>query len=201
MMRASEVQLVEGNVSEEMLRRILQGMEDSTAFNMVNQNLALVGRYVQAFMTDGQGNTTGFIEGRVEYIDFTGNPPLLIVGNEAIHLGQVVSVADGPMIMGRTIGIFDNDAITNGTIAGVHISAENNAYLVVNGTNRRIDRINFVSEAIRLRDSNLQVAHGTTRGTISDVFVRDGEVWIRINDGTGPSDAIRFSEFAGANAA
>jgi len=199
MMRASEVQLVEGNTSEEMLRRILQGMEDSAVFNMVNQNLALVGRYVQAIMTDAAGNATRFIEGRVEYIDFSGNPPLLIVGNDAVHLGQVLSVADSRMIVGRQIDIYDNGNLVTGNITGVHISADGNAYLQVGGVNRRIDRLNFVTEAIRLRDSNppIQVTHGTTRGTVHDVFVREGAVWITIDDGSGPGDEIRFSAFAG----
>lgn len=199
-LRASEVQLMEGNMTEELLRRIWQGMQDSAIWDMVNQNLALVGRFVQAVMTDAQGRPTGFIEGKVEYIDFSGDPPLLIIGNDAIHLGQVISVADRAMLIGQQIGIYNSDdsTITNGTINGVHISAEGNAYLSVNGTDSRIDRINFATEALRLQYTKAQVTHGTRSGTVDSVFVRDGAVWITI-DGTDPADAIRFSAFAGGN--
>jgi hypothetical protein len=199
MMRASEVQLVEGNVSEEMLRRILQGMEDSAVFSMVNQNLALVGRFVQAIMTDAQGNPTRFIEGRVEYIDFSGNPPLLIVGNDAVHLGQVLSVADSAMIIGRNIGIYDGTSVTTGYITGVHISAEGNAYLQIGGTNHRIDRLNFVGEALRLRDTDVQVTHAGRTGLVRNVVVHEGAVWMNILVGSDYGDAIRFSAFAGAS--
>jgi hypothetical protein len=203
MMRASEVQLVEGNVSEEMLRRILAGMEDSAVFNMVNQNLALVGRHVQAIITDAQGNPTRFIEGKVEYIDFSGNPPLLIVGNDAVHLGQVITVADGPMIIGRTIDVYDSGTLNPGrTIEGVHISADGNAYLVIDGQNRRVDRLNFVSEAIRLRDSAppVQVTHGGRTGFVRNVTVNDGAVWMNILVGANYGEPIRFATFAGAGA-
>ncbi|MCL2572967.1 MAG: hypothetical protein FWE34_00265 [Defluviitaleaceae bacterium] len=199
-LRASEVQVVDSSMTEALLRRILQGMEDSAVFDLVNQNLALVGRFVQAIMTDAQGNATGFIEGRVEYIDFSGNPPLLIIGNDAIHLGQVLSVADQAMIIGRPIGFYANDQLQPANyIQNVHISGEGNAYLVIDGTNHRIDRINFVTEALRLQRGNIQVNHGTMQGTINNVFVREGAVWITINDGTTTGDAIRFADFAGSN--
>jgi len=204
MMRASEVQLVEGTMNEEMLRRILQGMEDSAVFNMVNQNLALVGQYVQAVITDAQGNPTRFIEGEVEYVDFSGNPPLLIIGNEAVHLGQVMSVASEAMIIGRQIGIFANDVTTQRTIREIHISGEGNAYLVVdNGaggrSNHRIDRINFVTEALRLQRNNIIVDHGTRSGHVRNVTVREGAVWFNLYSNGDYGDAIRFSAFAGAS--
>ena len=209
MMRAREVQLVEGTVSNEMLRRILQGMEDSTMFSMVNQNLALVGRYVQAIITDAAGNPTRFIEGRVEYIDFSGNPPLLIIGNDAVHLGQVLSVADSRMIIGQTIDVYDSSdsSVNPGTITAVHISGEGNAYLTIGGTNHRVDRINFVGEALRLQraglappnGTNLQVSHGTRTGTVQNVVLREGEVWFNIHNGTDLGDPIRFADFANAS--
>ena len=209
MMRASEVQLVEGNLSEEMLRRIMESVNDSLTFNMVNQNLALVGRYVQAVMTDAQGNPTRFIEGRVEYIDFSGNPPLLIIGNDAVHLGQVLSVANSRMIIGHDIGVSDGSGnVTTHEIIGVHISAEGNAYLrLVGAGNQRIDRINFVSEALRLQraglnppdGTNLQVTHGGRTGTVTNVVVYDGRVWFNIDNGTDVGEPIRFADFASAN--
>ena len=203
MMRAREVQLVEGNMNSEMLRRILQGMDDSAMFSMVNQNLALVGRYVQAIMTDAQGNPTRFIEGRVEYIDFSGNPPLLIIGNDAVHLGQVLSVADSRMIIGQDIDVYVNGTTTTGTITGVHISGEGNAYLTIGGTNHRVDRINFVGEALRLQraglappaGTNLQVSHGTRTGTVQNVVLNDGHVWFNIHNGTNLGEPIRFADF------
>ena len=202
MMRASEVQLVEGNVSEEMLRRILQGMDDSAVFNMVNQNLALVGRHVQAIMTDAQGRPTQFIEGRVEYIDFSDSPPLLIIGNEAVHLGQVLSVANENMVIGRQISIYDSGTNTIGplaTITGVHISAENNAYVTIGGVNHRIDRINFVSEALRLQRNDIQVTHGGRTGLVRNVVIDDGVVRFNIYNGTDYGDFISFASFVSSN--
>jgi len=199
MLRASEVQLVEGNMNEELLRRIWEGMQNSAMFDMVNQNLALVGKHVQAVITDAQGNPTRFVEGRVEFIDFSDMPPLLIIGNDAVSIAQVITVADRNMILGREIGIFHNDNIYNYYIDEVRFSAEGNAYLRAGGEDRRIDRLSNVSEALRLRDSNppIQVSHGTRTGTVTNVVVRDGAVWFNIQVGSDLGDAIRFSDFAG----
>ena len=189
MLNANDVQLVESNWT---LEQILQSLMFSNESNMVNQNMALVGRYVQAVQTNAQGTIVGFVEGRVEYVDFSGQIPMLVIGNDMVHLGQILSVADDPMLIGRDIAVYVEDERVIGQITQLRF-IDNNPYIVVNGASHRIDAINFVTEALRLQRSGTTITHGATVGTIDDVFVQDGAVWVRIYDGYGLGDAIRFS--------
>jgi len=193
MLRASDVQFV----LDDSLALTLTALMELNAGNVVNQNLAMVGRYVQAIMDDGQGHATGFVEGKVEFVDFSGVahglPPMLVIGNERVHLGQIISVADGPMIIGQEIGFYASGAfVPNGVITEVRVSGEN-AYLVINGNEHAIDRINFVSEALRLQRTGADVSHMGSTGQITQVFVNSGAVWVRINNG-GP---IQFADVIG----
>jgi len=96
------------------------------------------------------------------------------------------------MIIGQQIGFYRDGEFTNGTISGVRLAGEA-FYLVVDDEEIAIDFINFVSEAIRLRNADpaVQVSHNGVTGVITQVFANAGHVWIRINNG----NAIRMSEF------
>ena len=193
MLRARDVQFV----LDDSLALTLTALMELNAGNVVSQNLGMVGRYIQAITDDGEGRATGFVEGKVEFVDFSGVPhgipPMLVIGNERVHLGQIISVADGPMILGQTIGFYDDGAfVPNGVISEVRISGEN-AYLVINGATHAIDRINFVSEALRLYRTGAEVSHMGSSGQITQVFVNDGVVWTRINNGS----PVQFADIMG----
>ena len=141
----------------------------------------------------------------MEFIDFSGVPdgipPMLVIGNQRVHLGQIISVADGPMIIGHHIGFYSGDNfVPDGRISEVRIAGDD-AYLVIDGAEFAIDRINFITEALRLRNSNppIEVTHEGVRGTVGQVFVNAGAVWIRINSGGELGNPIRFADFMGAN--
>lgn len=197
-LRASDVQFV----VDDSLARTLAGLMEISAGNAVNQNLALVGRYVQAITDDAEGRPNGFVEGKVEFVDFSGATPMLVIGNERVHLGQITSVADGPMIIGHTIGFYVGSTFHTGVISGVRVSGDD-AFLVIGEREFAIDSINFVSEALRLHRSGLEISDGQASGTINQVLVYSGAVWVRLNifdeDGNpevGP--AIRFERFSGS---
>jgi len=198
MIRATEVQLVNDFNS----LRNLWALEDINASNIMNQNLAMVGRYVQALTFDSEGRPNGFIEGKVEYVDFTGIPqgipPMLVIGNDRVILNEIITVADSPMIIGREIGYTVGSATHRGVIESVRVSGEN-AWLVIGGEEHAIDRINFVTEALRLQRTNADITHNGARGVVSDVWVNAGAVWVRVTTADGISDPILFSNLIGAN--
>ena len=201
-LRANEVTLVEDD-SLAMTLTMLSRLEHS---NAMNQHLQLVGQYVQALVGFANGEPTAFVEGRVESIDFLSSPPFLVIGNERVILNDVISVSDRSLIIGQTIGYYSDTTFNSaGLISDVRISGEN-AYLVIDGGEFRVDRINFVSEALRLRgDANnapIEVTHNGQRGHITQVFVRENAVWVRFvsNDPSAdPVEPIQFARFIGVS--
>ena len=195
MLRASEVQLVQ----DDTLGLTLSALMEVSNSNIMNQNLSMVGSYVQAITDDGRGNATGFVEGRVEFIDFSGVPagipPMLVIGNERVHLAQVISVADRMMLIGETMGFYREGQFTEAEITGVRL-VDDTFYLVFGQDEVAIDFLNFATEALRLQGrppaiAPVEVRHNGVTGHVTQVFANGGHVWIRINNG----DPIRMSDF------
>jgi len=197
MMKASEVQFVADDsvaLTLDMLRRLGANLDSST---VVNQSLAMVGRVIQAFVIDADGKPTGFVEGKVDFVDFTGPFPMLAVGNERVHVGQVVSVGEANMIIGREVQYYRDDELLRGTIERISIEGDN-AYAVINGTSHRIDRINFLSEALNLRQSGETVNFKGEDVKVADVVISGNAVWVEyVVIGTGNTTRIRYSELMG----
>jgi len=195
MIRASEVEYI----FEDFWHRDTMNSIGNNVLANLNNNL--VGRTIQAITQGSDGLV--FVEGEVEYIDFTGGIPMLVVGNHRIPPGDLVIVSDENMIIGRSIGYYDNSVRAMGTIAEVRILNDTDAYLVINGELHAIDRINFVTEALRLYRTGADVNFGLMRGTISEVFIRNDAVWITIDRGADASgnrfETVSFESFMRRN--
>jgi hypothetical protein len=111
MLRPHEVQFVHDD-SFGMTMSMLAGINNT---NVMTQNLSMVGKYVQA-ITARDGVATGFIEGRVEFIDFSGSTPFLVVGDQRVHLGEIISVSSGPKIIGNRVGFYYGGQFLDGVI-------------------------------------------------------------------------------------
>lgn len=195
--RASDVQMAADDslaLTLTLLNNINNNLNSS---GVISQSLAMVGRYVQAI----GGEPLQFVEGRVEFIDFTGQFPMLAIGNERVPVGEVVVIGnDEPMIIGRYIGLFDNagNAIApGGNIQGIRIDGDN-AYATIGGIHHRIDRINFITEAINLLRSGEVVEYNGNAAVVENVFIRSGQIWVglRMQD-SGDLEMMTYAAFAG----
>lgn len=193
MLRPSDVQFVFGdNFTDGMLQNINNSVLNS-------QNIALIGQYVQAITIDSSGNPSGFVEGRVEYIDFSSRPPALVIGNNRVFLEEVLSVSDRAMIIGQNVDVYvgnPRERVT-GQIRDIRIFGED-LYLVVDGVegNIVIDRINYITESLRLlqrsqADPSFTTSHAGETGRVIDAFIRGGQTWMRID--TGDDRIIEFT--------
>ena len=197
--RASDVQMAADDslaLTLTLLHNINNNLNSS---GVISQSLALVGRYVQAI----GGEPLQFIEGQVEFIDFTGPFPMLAIGNERVPVGEVVTIGNEPMITGQYIGLFDNVGITianGGNIEGIRIYGDN-AYATIGGVHHRIDRINFVTEAINLRRSGEVVEYDGRATVVESVFIRSGQIWValRMQD-NNDLELMTYSSFVGIRA-
>ncbi|MCL2416226.1 MAG: hypothetical protein FWD01_05355, partial [Defluviitaleaceae bacterium] len=102
MLRASEVEYV---MEDFWMSGLLGNMNNGI---MNNQNINLVGRIIQAITVDENERPIGFVEGRVDYIDFSGSVPMLMIGNQRVFPSEIVSVSDEMMLIGKQVGFYEN---------------------------------------------------------------------------------------------
>ena len=181
----SSIQEVAGDQNEFLLRMLNN--------NMVNlQNVALIGRYVQALIPGDEGRQPEFVEGRVDQIvyDERGNAILMVNGRE-IFAREVLSIARDRLLLGRYIHFQRQDGTPgSGYIQNITF-LNDRAYLVVDGERVHIDRINHVTDALRLKDTN--VTYGGRTHRVESVEIRDGVPFLITTEGT----AISFRSFRG----
>jgi hypothetical protein len=177
MLRAGDVQMAEDDSLLLTLNLLAHINTNINTSHSINQTLAMVGRHVQAITLDSRGRPTGFVEGLVEFIDFTGPFPTLAIGNQRVHAGEVVGVGSRNMIIGQHLGIFYNGNMYGGIVEGININ-EGNPYAVIGGVEHRIDHVNFLTEAFNLRRDATVVEHNGYPAVVTNVHTRNGTVWI-----------------------
>ena len=156
------------------------------------QALDLVGRTIQAITFDSSGRADGFVEGKVEYVRFTGSTPILIVGDKEVFPQEVVSVAEENMLLGKTVsakvlidGVYQS---ITAPIDSVTIRDEK-AYLVLDGHEAEIDKIDKVTEAIRWIGRT--VKHNEVDGVVDGVLVSSGKIFLQVGGQEVEFDAVR----------
>ncbi len=154
--------------------------------SLKTQNLSLMGRYVQALLLDEKGNAKEFVEGKVDYVKYTGSTPILVVGDKEIYSYEVTSVADKKMLLDQKITVSEKDAsgnyvdvVDSGTISKVNIN-EGKAYLEIGGKDYLINKINYATEAISLVGK--QVSYKNVTGVASAAVLREGNVYLKVGD-------------------
>jgi len=168
-----------------------------------SQNMSLIGKYIQAITMDGE-TPKEFVEGKVDYIKFNGMVPILMVGEKEVYPSEVLTVADNMMLIGSLISAVvrdaetGEDAVVSGTVSGVRI-APDNAYLMVNGNEIPVSKINYVVDALRLIGG--EIRHGEVSGAVESVLIRGGLPYLRIlmagEDGEQEEHLVSFTEYKG----
>jgi len=182
----SAVQSVSGDTSSQ-----LSGITDALSSS---QNIGLIGKTIQAIISDDQGNPTDFVEGKVDYVKFGGSQPILMVGDKEIYASEVLSVADQNMLIGKTISVDTSTAdetpnYAEGTISGVNI--QNGApYLVVDGKQYLLSKINYVSEALNLVGKN--VNYQGINGAVDSVVLKNGTPYLSVG-----GSLISYTDYKG----
>jgi len=156
------------------------------------QALDLVGRTIQAITFNSAGEADGFVEGKVEYIRFTGSTPILVVGDKEVFPQEVVSVAEENMLIGKTVkaqvvidGVYQ---IIEAEIDGVRINKDT-AYIQLGGHEAQIDKIDKITEAIRW--IGRAIKHTDVNGIADGVLVKSGIIYLTVGNKEVEFDAVR----------
>ena len=164
---------------------------------VTSQNMALIGKYIQAITVDSSFNPTGFVEGRVDSVKFTGGQTVLMVGGKEVYAPEVISISDGMQIIGNTISYMtisgDGYAETTGVITEVKFS-DKDAFLVVGGKDVKIDMVNYISEAFVY--VGREISYEKISGTVSGVVIRDATTFLRVGEGD-EAELVPFNKVRG----
>ncbi|MDR1665382.1 MAG: hypothetical protein LBR83_10770 [Clostridiales bacterium] len=157
---------------------------DSNQLNEM-RNHSYIGKYIQALLMDAEGNVTGYVEGVVDYVKQNGSQSVLVVGNKEVFPGEVATVSDKPMLIGKRVNYATKDADGNAVLVeGAAIEnvavKDGKAYLVIGGKNIPIDKINYVMEALQYVGQ--QVDYSSVSGAVDSVTVKDGMTYMNVGE-------------------
>jgi len=139
-----------------------------------SQNMALIGKYIQAITVDKDFNPTGFVEGKVDSVRFTNGQTILLVGGKEVFAPEVISVADEMTLIGKEVtfmrNVLDEYFEEKGIVTSVKFLG-NDSYLVINGKDVKVDKLNYVSEARSYIGREVNV--DKISGVASEIVIRD----------------------------
>jgi len=163
-------------VSEDFF--VTQQLFDIFANTSAQRATELIGMYVQALTVNG--NTTSFIEGRVDSVKLAegGAQAVLVIGNREVFLNEVFSVAPRMQLIGST-------DFTHGDVLTDVIIANDRAYLVFDnnpavGARVRVNRINHATEALIYVGQG--ISHQGITGTVRSITMNGGIPFLNVYD-------------------
>jgi len=180
----------------------LGGIYDSMA---VSQNMALVGKYVQAIAEDIDGNPI-YIEGKVDSVKFNNGQVVLVIGDKEIFGREVVSVADGMRLLGSEISIMEKDEATGeyglyvqGGITNIRFAGtdKSDVYVAVGDKETRLasaNEITYLTEAVGYTGKELKA--GPVLGLVTGVVVQDSKVYLEVLGEDG-AELVLFTQARG----
>ncbi|MBR1443983.1 MAG: hypothetical protein IJ583_10690, partial [Firmicutes bacterium] len=168
-----EVYSTSASVKDENTSNISKNM-------VVDQALGLIGKCVQAFTLDEEGNVTGFTEGKVGYVKFDGETPVLNINGTDVNTYEVISVSDDMMLKGKTIGYDNGEETLYGEVKDVEISGDN-VYLNIDGESVQIVDISSMMNALSLIGED--VSYGGISGTVESIVIRNALPYLMTANG------------------
>ena len=164
----------------------LQGILDGVANS---RDIGMIGRWVQA-ITIENGRPTGFVEGEVEFVRFMNGQAVLMVNGREIFAGEVFSVSDDYLVLGRTITGSSLGEVMNGPIQGINvINGRAQVHIHPNGQ-VPLNRIDELIEGLQLEGRYVTHPLNDFRGQIDRISISFGYVYLHIG-----SERMELSEF------
>ncbi len=149
------------------------------------QTIGLVGKTVQAIITDTEGNAVEFVEGKVSSVKYADGTPILTVNGKEVYPAEVINVAEENLLIGSTVTVATADeegnlSYSSGKVDNI-VFADNKAYAELsNGFRVLINKINHITEANQLL--NQQVSLDDIGGIASEVVIKDSEVYLKVGE-------------------
>jgi len=180
----------------------LGGIIDSLA---VSQNMALVGKHIQAIAQDVDGNPI-YVEGKVDSVKFSNGQVVLVVGDKEIFGKEVISVADGMQLIGTPVTVLRLDEATgeynvfaSGPIGNIVFAGQDkkDPYAVIGNNQVQLATANeivYLTEAAKYVGQELK--SGTVQGLVTGVYIKDMKVHLAVSV-DGETHYVQFTQARG----
>ncbi len=161
------------------------GLSDLGTIINSSQTLGLVGKTVQAIITDADGNALDFIEGNVTSVKFADGTPILMVNGTEVYASEIINVSEQNLMLGKNVSVATTDADGNvsydeSTITGITFT-DNKPYVkLANGQSVPVTKINHITEANQIIGNNVTL--GDVSGEATDVVIKDSEIYVKVGD-------------------
>ncbi len=157
---------------------------------ITQQNLALMGKFVQAVIPDKDGKPIKFIEGKVDNIKFDDrNNPILVVGNEEIYAKHVLSIGEKMRLIGEKIHydaeVDGETKAVEGTISNIYFKdlnikgEEPKIMMTVSGKDFEIKNIGVFTDSLKYVGQN--VNYDSISGKVVGIKVKNGLPYMMVN--------------------
>jgi len=171
---------------------------------VVSQALSLVGKNIQAITFDDDLDPKEFIEGKVDYVKFIDDTPVLSVNGKDVYTHEVISVSDNTLLKGQNVSaeVYDKEAkknvVVKGSVEDVVINGDS-IYLVVDGKKAEIKDVSSVLKALEYVGQNIDYKYrdedkGTTitiAGKAEAVMIRNKECYLVVGNEEVPVSKLR----------
>ncbi len=166
---------VESVYQDSTINSQLNGLQNS--LNMA-ENLNLIGKSVQCYTYDSEGNPNGYVEGTVDSVKFKDGNAILLIDNKEIPASGIFTIAQNDTtVIGRDIMVEDETfPIENVTVT------KDKVQIQIDGTLYDINHLEDLASALNNVGKTIDV-DGTAKN-ISGVTLFEGDIYLVDSEGT-----------------
>ncbi|MFI3230822.1 MAG: flagellar hook capping FlgD N-terminal domain-containing protein [bacterium] len=136
----------------------------------ISQAMALIGKTIQAVTVgDGEGNGEEYIEGVVDFVKFVDGVPVLSVGGKDVYLGEVASISEDTLLLGKEITIEYNNEEYTGEITDILIDGDD-IYVQVAGEKVQLEDLTSLVTSLQLIGKD--VSCGDIYGEVVGIMIK-----------------------------
>ena len=155
---------------------------DSSA--AASQAMALIGKTIQGIRLDDDLNPVAYVEGKVDFVKFVEDVPVLSVNGKDVYLGEVVAVSENTLLIGSeisaAIGEEGKDTIT-GKIENI-ILKDDKISVKLDSSEKEIEVEDIGSLVSSLSLVGQEITSGDVSGKVDGVIIRDKKVYLQVGD-------------------
>ncbi len=166
------------------------GVMDSILSNLsTDSSMSLIGSNVQAYLLNGDGEISEFVEGKVDYIKFANGSPILMVNGKEVFASEVFLVSENSILINNDVTIKNEDGTySQATVKDVEVE-DGKTYLETGKNKILVNNISELSEALNIMNEDVKYA-GEFK-LVEDVLIEEGDVYI-VLDG----EEVLYKDFA-----
>ncbi len=166
---------VESVYTDSTINSQLSGLQNS--LNMA-ENLNLIGKSVQCYTYDADGNANGYVEGTVDSVKFKDGTAILLIDNKEIPASGIFTISQNDTtVLGKKLRVSGTDY----PIESVSVSGDT-VQVKVNGSNYTINNIEDLASALNNVGKSIEI--GGVSKDIESVALYDGDIYLVDSDGS-----------------